>query len=102
MKKIVFAFVITVIVAACNTATDKSTTQKNNIPDTSIMATKPADSLAAYTADMLDSKKDHVCGMPVSAGISDTAHYKGKVYGFCSKECKDEFVKTPDKYLSTK
>jgi YHS domain-containing protein len=51
---------------------------------------------------MLDSKKDHVCGMPVSAGISDTAHYKGKVYGFCSKECKDEFVKTPDKYLSTK
>jgi YHS domain-containing protein len=48
---------------------------------------------------MLDSKKDFVCGMPVSAGIADTAHFKGKVYGFCSKECKEEFVEKPFKYL---
>ena len=47
-------------------------------------------------------KKDPTCGMPVSAGIEDTVTYKGKLYGFCSKECKEEFLKSPKAYLSTK
>lgn len=51
---------------------------------------------------VFDSKKDLVCGMPTSAGISDTAHFKGKVYGFCSKECKDEFYKNPSAYVAVK
>lgn len=102
MKSILFVFAASLLVAACNNAADKSTTQQNYSPDTSTMAAKPKESLPGYTAEMLDSKKDHVCGMPVSAGITDTAHYKGKAYGFCSKECKDEFVKAPDKYLSVK
>jgi YHS domain-containing protein len=45
---------------------------------------------------MVNNKKDPTCGMPVTAGISDTAHYKDKVIGFCSTECKDEFKKAPD------
>ena len=49
-----------------------------------------------------DNTKDFVCGMPVKAGVSDTVHYKGKVFGFCSKECKEEFLKTPSNYLSKK
>jgi len=53
-----------------------------------------------FTAAMVDNKKDLSCGMPVSAGIGDTAHYKGKVYGFCSKECKDAFLKNPDSCLA--
>ncbi|WP_037326052.1 YHS domain-containing protein [Asinibacterium sp. OR53] len=53
-----------------------------------------------FTADMLDNKKDPSCGMPVTAGMSDTAHYHGKVIGFCSKECKAEFQKSPDKYIA--
>ena len=48
------------------------------------------------TAAMVDNKKDPSCGMPVSAGIADTAHFKGKVYGFCSEECKNLFLKNPD------
>lgn len=100
--KIIFVLLVSALLAACNTATDKSTTQKNNIPDTSAMTVKLKDSLPVFTAEMLDSKKDHVCGMPVSAGIADTAHYRGKAYGFCSKECKDEFVKAPEQYLSLK
>ena len=28
---------------------------------------------------------DFICNMQLSLGISDTAHYKGKVYGFCYK-----------------
>lgn len=42
--------------------------------------------------------KDTVCGMPLTAGIGDTVHYKGRIYGFCSKECKDEFMKNPRTY----
>ena len=44
--------------------------------------------------------KDFVCGMPVSAGVADTAHYNGKVYGFCAIGCKDEFKKNPSAYVS--
>lgn len=48
------------------------------------------------------SPKDLVCGMPVTAGVEDTAHYKDKVYGFCAKECKDDFLKNPEQYLTVK
>lgn len=34
--------------------------------------------------------------MPVTAGVSDTAQYKNKVVGFCSSECKAEFLKNPE------
>ena len=39
------------------------------------------------------SKLDYSCFMPLTAGVGDTAIVNGKVYGFCSKECKDEFMK---------
>lgn len=44
--------------------------------------------------------KDLVCGMPISAGVIDTAHYKVKIYAFCAVECKDEFVKDPVLYIT--
>lgn len=47
-----------------------------------------------------DNAKDFVCGMPIKAGIADTVHYNGKLYGFCSTGCKDEFKKNPLAYLS--
>jgi YHS domain-containing protein len=54
-----------------------------------------------FTTDMVVNTKDYACGMPTSAGISDTSHYEGKVYGFCSVECKAEFQKDPVKYLAS-
>jgi YHS domain-containing protein len=45
-------------------------------------------------------QKDPACGMPLRAGLEDTVHYKGKLYGFCSKECKAAFLKDPDSYLA--
>lgn len=102
MKKIIFAFGITLLVISCENTNETSTTQKGNIHDTAAMAARPLDSLTKYTAAMLDSEKDLVCGMPVSAGIADTAHYKGKTYGFCSNECKDELVKNPAGYIVEK
>ena len=45
-----------------------------------------------YTPEMVVNKNDMTCGMPVTAGISDTCHLNGKAYGFCSAECKAEFL----------
>ncbi|WP_116788009.1 YHS domain-containing protein [Flavobacterium psychrotrophum] len=51
----------------------------------------------------LDSPKDLYCEMNVQKyGVSDTLHYKGKVYGFCSATCKDGFAKNPESYLAKK
>ena len=60
------------------------------------MVVKTEKSKPVFTAAMVDNKKDPNCGMPVTAGIADTVHYKGKVYGFCSDECRDAFLKNPD------
>jgi YHS domain-containing protein len=55
-------------------------------------STKPV-----FTKDMVDNLKDPACGMPLTAGsIVDTLHYGGKVYGFCSDECRDEFKANPE------
>ena len=56
----------------------------------------------AFKSMKFDNAKDLVCGMPLQAGVGDTAQYNGKVYGFCSKGCKDEFKKNPATYLATK
>ncbi len=68
---------------------------------------KPADIVskvqvdtAKFTSAMVDNKRDPSCGMPVAAGIEDTVHYKNKVLGFCSKECRDEFLKDPEKNIT--
>jgi YHS domain-containing protein len=53
-----------------------------------------------YSPEMVVNKKDLVCGMPVTAGIEDTTHFNGKAYGFCSKECKEEFLKKPRVYIA--
>jgi YHS domain-containing protein len=54
----------------------------------------------AFKNVAFDSKRDFICGMPITAGVSDTAHFNNKVYGFCSKECKDEFMKNPATYVA--
>ena len=43
---------------------------------------------------------DFMCQMPLSYGVSDSAHYNGGVYGFCSKFCKEDFMRNPEKFLS--
>lgn len=53
-----------------------------------------------FAVSLVDNKKDPSCGMPVTAGISDTAHYENKVLGFCSTECKNEFLKNPKANLA--
>jgi YHS domain-containing protein len=56
------------------------------------------DTVKTYDVAILDNKKDPVCGMPSRSGMEDTIHLGGKVIGFCSKECKDAFLKSPKSY----
>lgn len=44
------------------------------------------------------SDMDPVCNMSVKDHVKDTASYNGKVYGFCSETCKEEFKKHPENY----
>jgi YHS domain-containing protein len=94
MKKFLFAGAA-IIAAACNN--HKPAETKTESADSAMKVVK-----AKYTIDMVDNKIDLSCGMPLTAGIEDTCHYNGKVYGFCSKECKDEFVKNPAAALKEK
>jgi len=42
---------------------------------------------------------DPVCGMEVAPKDSEKAVYKGKAYYFCSRSEKQDFEKSPEKYL---
>jgi YHS domain-containing protein len=79
---------------ACGNPMNNTANIATNSETTDSMATDTA-SAKTYDVKILDNKKDPTCGMPVTAGVSDTAHYKNKVIGFCATECKAEFLKNP-------
>jgi YHS domain-containing protein len=74
--------------------------QKTNTTADVAAPAPAADTAKKYTLAMVVNKKDPSCGMPLTAGLEDTVHYKDKAYGFCSKECKNEFLKNPEGYLA--
>jgi len=48
-------------------------------------------------------ERDPVCGMELMPGHEEAeAQYQGKTYAFCSRECRDLFVKNPAEYVKTK
>lgn len=51
---------------------------------------------AAYT---LANTVDPICEMTVDNSVEDTAHYKGRIYGFCGAHCKESFQEDPAKYV---
>jgi len=97
MRKQIIPFIITVslFLTACGNETNNSA---SSVTNSDKMAATPTDTASEKTYDVkiLDNKKDPTCGMPVTAGVSDTAHYKNKVIGFCASECKAEFLKNPE------
>ncbi len=94
MKKLL---IISILFAACNSQSPKVNTAENT-KDT-VAVTAPVKKFAGVK---FASTKDLGCGMPLSAGLEDTAHYKGKIYGFCSIECKNDFLKDPEGHLAKK
>ena len=77
---------------SCGQSNDKANT---NSADTNQVAAMDTTLEKTYAVELVNNKKDPSCGMPVTAGISDTAHYEKMVLGFCSTECKNEFLKNP-------
>jgi YHS domain-containing protein len=84
---------ITLFTTSCSNHHAKKNIESNIAAVTNVDTVK-------FTPAMVDNKRDPSCGMPVAAGIGDTAHYKNKVLGFCSKDCKDEFLKDPEKNIT--
>lgn len=94
MKKIL---AISILLVSCSSHSQIENTIQSAKDTTSIAAP-----VNPYKNITFASTKDLNCGMPLSAGIGDTAHYKGKIYGFCSTECKDDFLKNPSAHLAAK
>lgn len=94
MKKILAGALL--FIAACNQPAETNET-KASVP---MMPPTKDSAKAALKMLTFDSKTDLVCGMPVRAGVADTLHYKGKLYGFCAPECKEEFLKDPKQFLT--
>lgn len=45
-------------------------------------------------------ERDPVCGMELMPGKEEAeAQYQGKAYRFCSRECRDLFLKNPGEYV---
>ena len=93
MKKILFWGLVLGIMSI-TTCNQQTRTTNQQIPEFSHGEKE------AFKNIKVDNTNDLVCGMTLTAGIGDTAHYNGKVYGFCSKGCKDKFVKSPTEYIS--
>jgi YHS domain-containing protein len=95
MNKAMFygLLVLGVTFASCNTK--KATPSDENI-------SAPPKLVNVKLSD-LASKKDLNCDMELIQGaIADTAIYQGKTYGFCSVECKADFMKDPEAHLAKK
>ena len=91
MKKIIPFLTGFVFLAACN---NHSSQMPSSNKDTSATMMNGSSS---YSVDMVDNAKDPICGMPTTTEIGDTLHFNNRVIGFCSKDCKDEFLKDAKK-----
>ena len=94
-------FFVTVIMVAAFSCNQPATVAPEKKMETTMAPVKDTTSNNLAKLEYA-SKKDLSCGMPISAGLSDTATYKGKLYGFCSAECKADFLKDPEAHLAAK
>ena len=96
MKNIMFYMLLAsgLILGSCN--------QKASTPKADDKPATESKSVKIKLAD-LASNKDYNCGMTLEEGaIADTTTYQGKIYGFCSPECKADFLKDPEASLAKK
>lgn len=92
MKKLIYLLLL-VIAFSCNK-------KEANVVKESTSVIDPKNPLNKLK---YDNKIDFYCKMDITKyGVSDTTYYKGKLYGFCAKMCKDEFLKKPEFFLNTK
>lgn len=92
IRKYYVIVTILMVVSACH---HRPEVAKPRAEGTAAMGVAPALKVLHF-----DYNKDPACGMPLHAGLQDSTVYNGKLYGFCSKECKDAFLKDPASYIA--
>ena len=88
---------VSLVLFSCGTSNDKPSAVS---AAAHLVAAMDTTTEKTYAVSLVNNKKDPSCGMPVTAGISDTAHYEKLVLGICSTECKNEFLKNPKANLA--
>ena len=96
----IFSVAILSGVAGCHGPSGADAAAKNTVSAADSAQAAALAKRKAFKVLAFDNKKDLACGMPLTAGVEDTVHYKGKLYGFCSTECKEEFLKNPEGHLA--
>jgi len=64
--------ILSMVILSCGQSNDKANATS---ADTNQVATMDTTTEKRYAVSLVNNKKDPTCGMPVTAGISDTAHY---------------------------
>src|SRR5581483_1229636 len=84
---LLLALLLLMVLFACKNRKNAGMSKTTHKDSTTVAVAK-----GAFDGIEFARKMDVACGMPLTAGIHDTAHYKGKIYGFCCKECKNDFL----------
>lgn len=97
MKKILtLAFVVGSLFACNNAANEEAKMKEEQRKSDSIVNAKKEEE-KAKEIDATNLKfvqdTDPVCDMSIKDGVTDTAMINGKLYGFCSHDCKESYVK---------
>ena len=92
MKTILFLATM-LLVFGCSQQTKTDSTTPSQTTETKKPVISSLSQLAAST--------DLNCGMKFTSAedVKDTMTYNGKLYGFCSKECKESFAADPKKFI---
>jgi YHS domain-containing protein len=97
----VSAVLSTAAFAECNKGCcKKSATATTEAPATTGAAATPEAAAASKDPTAQAVVIDPVCGMDVTVKDAKYSYkYDGKTYYFCSKKCKNSFVKDPSKFI---
>lgn len=104
MKRMFIYFTVAMGVLATYSCNNTQQTETNTAAEERPEMTENVSSDIDIHTAQLASDMDYVCGMKLTTDemITDTSTHDGKLFGFCSKECKTMFAEAPNKYLTKK
>lgn len=99
LKNSVLVITVCITMVGCSTKEQEAEKTIESVTHMPPNMNKPNKYITIDTS-LLTTKIDVVCNMSVKKRIVDTMSYKGKLYAFCGKGCKEEFAKDPILYLN--
>lgn len=96
MRRVLFMAVLFIAATSCKNSTSDNSLVNMDADHRNSRRLSGVDSLMNESASLSQlnfvTDKDTTCGMPLSAGVTDTLVYKGQVFGFCAAACKQQFT----------